>query len=51
MLHSVTSRGVDLLRRRRLGTLLLQLQDGEAAQNPDRKSVRRLEICRSNAEC
>lgn len=37
MLHAVTSGGVDLLCGRRLGALLFQLQDGEAAQNADRK--------------
>lgn len=37
MLCAVTSGGVDLLCGRRLGALLFQLQDGEAAQNADRK--------------
>lgn len=50
VLHCVTPRGVDLLRGRRLGALLLQLQDGETAQNPDRKSVRCREINHSNVE-
>lgn len=50
VLHCVTPRGVDLLRGRRLGALLLQLQDGEAAQNPDGKSVRCREINHSNVE-
>lgn len=37
VLCTVTSGGVDLLCGRRLGPLLFQLQDGEAAQNADRK--------------
>lgn len=40
MLHCVSSRGVDLLRGRRLGALLFQLQDGEAAQNADGESAK-----------
>lgn len=50
VLHCVTPRGVDLLRGRRLGALLLQLQDGETAQNPDRKSVRCQEINHSHVD-
>lgn len=37
MLHAVSSGGVDLLCGRRLGALLFQLQDREAAQNTNRK--------------
>lgn len=37
VLHAVTSGRVDLLCGRRFGALLFQLQDGEAAQNADRK--------------
>lgn len=37
VLHPVTPRGVDLLCGRRLGALLFQLHDGEAAENADRK--------------
>lgn len=50
VLHSVTPRGVDLLRGRGPGALLLQLQDGEAAQNPDGASVRCREIRHTNVE-
>lgn len=48
VLHFVTPRRVDLLRRGGLGAVLLQLQDGEAAQNLDRKSVRGQEISHSD---
>lgn len=47
VLHAVAPWRVDLLRGRRLGALLLQLQDGEAAQNPDCKSARWQQISRS----
>lgn len=50
VLHSVPPRRVDLLRGRRPGALLLQLQDGEAAQNPDGKSAMRQEINHSAVE-
>lgn len=37
MQHRVTPRRVDLLRGGRLSAVLLQLQDGEAAENADGK--------------
>ena len=37
VLHPVTARGVDLLCGRGLRAVLLQLHDGKAAENADRK--------------
>lgn len=49
MQHRVAARGVDLLCGGRLSAVLLQLQDGTAAENADRKLCARIKSRSSNS--
>lgn len=50
MLHHLPPRGVDLLRGRGLSAVLLQLRNGEAGENTDRKLYRQYQLINTSCE-